>query len=96
MTLASVPPGVVTHVLMTGTGFDSVAGSDFYLSALGQTDVAPSVTAALTVRCTITTSNSFFAMVPTNTSQQIRRRSSSTTQTLNILTNGYIDTRGRG
>jgi hypothetical protein len=96
MTLGSTPPGVVTHVLLTGSGSESVTGTDLYLSALAQADVVPGPTTALTMRCPLNTTNSFFAMVPTNTSQQIRRRSSSVSQTLNILTNGYIDTRGRG
>jgi hypothetical protein len=95
MTLSAVPTGVPVEAILTGSGVDSVSGTDLYLSSLAQADVAASFTAAITLRCPLNSTNNFFATVVTNASGQIRRRSSSTTQTLNILTTGWRDARGR-
>lgn len=98
-TLNAVPPGVPMAALLSGYVFDTTSPqSPLYLSALAQTDLVPGGTTGLTALSGSTASPvaTFGASVMTNSSAQIRYRVTSTTTSFNLLTNGWIDTRGRG
>lgn len=90
----TVPLGVVCQALLSGTLIDASADSILYLSSLAQTDVAASSTTGVTGDVKLGGLGSFHKAVVTNASQQVRRRSSSTTQAITCLTDGYIDYRG--
>lgn len=95
----TVPTGVSVEAILSGTQVGTTTGAKTsYLSALDQTDSAPSTT-FVTVRggASGTAVNVSFAgvRVRTNTSGQIRKRDDVTTLTLTINTNGWIDRRGR-
>jgi hypothetical protein len=98
LVLAGMPPGVVTEALFTGTvGDGTTPNTILYLSALVQTDIAPSGVAALTaISGTVAApTQAYFARVMTDASASFRRRVNSTTLFVNLLTNGWIDQRGR-
>ena len=95
VTLSSVPTGVV--MIADVTAYIDIAGAIWYISALTQTDQAPSSTAAPLgdggfAAGTATSSRN---RVPTNTSSQIRVRSNSTSTAMQIVTNGWCDYRGK-
>lgn len=97
--LLGVPPGVPVAALFNGQISDPSSPQNFlYLSALAQNDLLPNGGTALTALSGPTTSgfSAFSANVMTNTSAQIRYRVTSTTTAFILLTNGWIDTRGRG
>jgi hypothetical protein len=94
LTLSGVPPGVAVEAMLSGVVLDS-AGGALYLSSLAQADLAAISTLAVTVNTQAGGMASVAARVVTNTSAQIRRRSNTTVQTVIIITNGWIDTRGR-
>jgi len=94
VTLASVPSGVIVQAILTGNYTDPSAGSLLYISSPGQTDVAAGV-AAITAQVASGALTAWQATVATNTSQQVRRRVSSTTGNFLATTNGWIDTRGK-
>lgn len=97
LTLNATPPGVPVQALLSGGILDSAANGYMYLSSLAQADVAASGAAqSVTNGASAGGAASLSATVLTNASQQIRRRVSAATTTANIITNGYIDTRGRG
>lgn len=95
VTLAGVPPGVAVQALLSGIISDT-AQSAFYASSLAQADISPSSVAALTTSVAANGVAGFNISISTNASSQIRRRSNSTSQTVTILNNGWIDMRGRG
>lgn len=96
-TLGGVPSGIIVRVALSGVVSDpSTAGSFSYMSALAQTDTAPSGQALTAIASTTGLSFGYSnARIVTNASGQIRRRASSTTLNLIIVTNGWTDTRGK-
>jgi hypothetical protein len=97
LTLVGVPAGLAVQALLTGTSQDGTASNGaIYLSSLAQPDFAagiPNITGVLG-----TAGAAFFgfnAIVMTNASGQIRRRVGSITMATTIMSNGYIDNRGR-
>lgn len=95
-TLSGAPLSIVTQALLSGRITDSAATTFLYISSLAQTDTTPSASALTTETSVAGSMGSFFAPTITNTSQQIRFRLTSTTAALALITNGWIDTRGRG
>lgn len=100
LTLGGVPPGVITHVILSGTIQDGTnQNAIVYLSALSQTDTSPGTSAldAITSGTASAATFSAFAgvQVLTNTSQSIRKRVNTTTCAITVATNGYVDTRGK-
>lgn len=99
LALPSVPTGVVVEAILTGLMADATATNPMlYISALTQTDSAPSttfVTAEIGTAASASAASSFGLRVMTDTSASIRRRVNSTTALLFITTNGWIDTRGK-
>ncbi len=100
-TLVGVPLGVVTEAILSGSIGDSTTdNTGLYISSLAQTDVAASGSSAITAQigaphaATALASFSGFRVI-TNVSQQVRRRVNSTTLSINLQTNGWLDTRGR-
>jgi hypothetical protein len=93
-TLASMPSGrrLRTNITM----YMANGGTNVYVSALDQTDQAPSTTAAplFNVGDGTAGSSSRTLDIWTNTSAQIRYRCSSSQQ-IYIVTNGWTDRRGR-
>ena len=96
----------ITHTLKTPTGievdvFGAYSGSaaasvNTYFSALSQTDLAPSGTVApLGNNSPAANTPEFFGPVKTNTSAQIRSRSSTGSANFRISIHRYRDTRGR-
>lgn len=100
-TLSSVPTGVVVEAILSGTITDgTTSDASLYISSLAQTDVAAGATTAVTAitgsAAAVTSFGSYSGFrVITNTSAQIRRRVNTTTVVVNLLTNGWIDSRGR-
>jgi hypothetical protein len=97
--LIGVPPGVPVAALLSGAVADATSPQNsLYISSLAQADVVPGGTVGLTAISgpTVSGTTSFYTSVMTNTSAQIRTRVTSTTLTLNVISNGWIDTRGRG
>lgn len=94
----STPLGVTCEAILSGNASDSTTGSSIlYLSNPAQTDVAAGAS-ALTCQAAGTSGPGSYAgvRIMTDTSSQIRRRVSSTTLSILINTNGYIDRRGQG
>lgn len=91
---AIVPDGIVVEALIN-VNLLSASGNTCYISDLTSTDLAPSAQVA-TVGGTAT-SISGSTRVFTNTSRQFRARMAvgSATETINISTAGWVDTRGR-
>ena len=93
----TTPTGVVTEAILSGNYTDNTtSASIIYLSSLGQTDVAASASAFTTQGVTTGIATYSGLRIETNTSSQIRARTSSTTSSVLIDTNGWIDRRGRG
>jgi hypothetical protein len=91
---ATVPSGVIVEAIMTGNLGDPSGNGLLYVSSLAQTDEAPA-TAFLTAEAApLGTTISWAARIITNASQQLRYRVSSTTASLILNTNGWIDRRG--
>ena len=101
LSLSGVPTGVVVTAILSGYIADTTGeNSGLYISSLAQTDTA--ATGALAVTGIIGSAPSAEALggfsgftVVTNTSAAVRRRTNSTTAQLVIITNGWIDTRGK-
>ncbi len=94
VTLAAVPPGGV-EALLTGTLADAAALTGCYVSSLAQTDIVASASPTA-LSGVAGNACGWYARVFTNASAQIRRRVTTATATMNILTIGWIDQRGRG
>ena len=101
-TLAGTPLGIVIEAIMSGSIVDPTAtNSVLYLSSLAQTDTTPggtngAITAEIGSAPGADAEASYAGVrIITNTSQQIRRRVNSTTAALILITNGYIDRRGK-
>lgn len=97
LSVMTTPLGVNCEAILSGNASDPTTGSSIlYLSNPAQTDVVAS-SSALTVQAAGTSTPGSFAGVRilTDTSSQIRRRVSSTTLSIIINTNGYIDQRGQ-
>ncbi len=97
--LIGVPPGVPVAALITGAISDSTSPqSAIYFSSLAQTDLVPGGTSGITGITGPTSggTTAFSTSVMTNASAQIRYRLASATIAVNAVTNGWIDTRGRG
>jgi hypothetical protein len=103
LALIAVPPSVVVETLLSGNMFDPTAADPvIYLSALGQADVAASGALANTAQIGAGVSasaavswNGVRIVTDGTATPSIRRRVNSTTAALNIITNGWIDRRGR-
>jgi len=95
----SVPTGVVVEpvILVSVTG--SGTGQGVLVSPISQTDTAPSLTTApgVTLKCSSGGAQAWgpAQRVLTNTSAQIRYRASNSDVDTNIITQGWIDQRGR-
>ena len=99
-TLVAVPTGVAVEAILSGDIADATnSNSILYVSSLSQTNLAATVTnqtALLGGAASIYAAASFSDLrIITNASAQIRWRVNSTTASLNLNTNGWIDTRGR-
>ena len=100
LTLTGVPTGVVVTAILSGYIADATApNSTLYISSLAQTDTAAG---ALAITGVVSSAPSAEALggfsgftVVTNTSAAVRRRVNSTTAAINIITNGWIDSRGK-
>ena len=99
LTLVAVPTGVIVTARLSGNMSDLTTPNTIaYLSSPTQTDI---IAVGGGVAITVTTGTisggptTYLAEVDTDTSQRIRRRVNSTTAVLNIVTNGWIDQRGR-
>ena len=101
LSFSGVPTGVVVTAILSGYILDATGeNSGLYISSLAQTDTAANGTLAITA--IIGSAPSAEALggfsgftVVTNTSAAVRRRVNSTTAALNIITNGWIDSRGK-
>lgn len=96
-TLASIPTGIVVRAILTAFVGNAVQSDQVYLSALTATDMAPSSSNAplnTVYSNAANVGNSGDAEVYTNTSSQIRSRSNSVNSQLDIVTRGWVDTRG--
>lgn len=95
LTLATIPVGIVVQADLTV--YQSGSGDVVYLSALTQTDLVPSASAAPlgTVGAAAAVPSMGPKRVWTNTSAQIRARANDGTPTLLGVTHGYYDPRGR-
>lgn len=98
ITLAGAPLGIVAAALLTGYMNDATSANTLlYLSSLAQVDMTPGSGTAMTGYTGSTaTVSPYAATIMTNAAGQIRRRVSTTTAAMSLLTNGWIDTRGRG
>lgn len=98
LTLVGVPTAVSVIGMFQGSVLDATnTNSICFLSGLSQTDSVPAAAAFETAVAGSTTAGAigYSAQIATNTSGQIRRRCSSTTITLVINLNGWIDNRGK-
>ena len=98
-TMIGVPLGIVTQALISGRAVEpggAIVNTFLYLSSLAQTAAPPTVNAFTTQTGATGTPAIIAAQVQTNTSQQIRFQLSTATCNLVLITNGWIDTRGRG
>jgi len=97
----TVPLGIVVTAslsLSVESGTLAFAFYYFRISPLTETNAAADQTNFTLVLATdsgTATSDSSSANIPTDTSAQIRQRASGAVGTLRVLTNGYVDTRGR-
>lgn len=100
-TLAAVPTGIAVETLLSGSDFDNANFSTLYLSSLAQTDGVAAGNLSITVEIGVAAAASgdgasFSGVrIMTNTAGQIRRRLSTTTGALIIISNGWIDRRGQ-
>ena len=94
-TIANVPTGVI--VKLKANCDVSGSASNAIISPLTMTDAAPSSSAAPLTNVGVTVNVGNQIQILTNTSAQIRYRmsSSGSGEKLNIVTTGWIDTRGR-
>lgn len=93
------PTGIITEAIFDILAFDSVGTNAILLvSNLATTDVAPSSTTGATV-ITASTAGTFGSSggfrEMTDTSAQVRMRTSTTTLALYVNSTGYIDRRGK-
>jgi hypothetical protein len=89
------PPGIVTEAILSGVINDPTsANSSMYLSSLALADL-PAGTGLTATSGGIGLFSSWNVIVTTNTSSQIRQRVSTTTLSITIQSNGWIDTRGK-
>lgn len=98
--LSGVPGGVVVEAILHGTIQDATAVNPIlYVSSFGQTDVAASVTALTAIiggPAGVSAIAGFSGVrVVTNTLGEIRYRPNSTTISINLASDGWIDTRGQ-
>lgn len=96
----SVPTGVVVMAKVALSASFSAADQSIWLSELDVTDAAPSATASPLATITTGTTNNVGSggiFIRTNTSAQIRSRTTGTLDgiNLNIATLGWLDRRGR-
>lgn len=97
ITLAGAPTGLIAQAILAGNVFDPTSSNTIlYMSALAQTDVAPVAPNAITGQSPgANQAGSWYASILTNTSAQVRRRCSSTTQLCAAASYGWIDARGK-
>jgi len=97
LTLAGVPTGIVTQAILGGYVNDAAAGGAAYLSSPFQPDVAAGLLNATVFETGAGASaySSFNCTLLTDSSARIRRRVSTTTMALVVMTLGYLDQRGR-
>jgi hypothetical protein len=89
------PPGIVTEAILSGVINDPTSSnSSMYLSSLALADL-PAGTGLTAASGGIGLFSSWNVIVTTNTSSQIRQRVSTTTLSITIQSNGWIDTRGK-
>ena len=101
LSFSGVPTGVVVTAILSGYIIDPTGeNSGLYISSLAQTDTAASGVLAITGIIGSAPSAEALAgfsgfTVVTNTSAAVRRRVNSTTASIYIITNGWIDSRGK-
>lgn len=96
VTLGSVPTGVIVQAVLTAFWSSSTASSPvMYLSSVAQADVAGTTTPTMQINGSGLVST--WLLLSTNTSGQVRYRAgvSTGTPSISLITNGWIDTRGR-
>jgi hypothetical protein len=93
--VVSVPNGVVVEALLGGFISDTAAGCILYISSPQVTDVVPSGSAITAQVGAVGQNNIWNRRVMTNTSAQVRGRLTTATASLELNTEGWVDTRGR-
>jgi hypothetical protein len=92
----TVPTGVKVNALLCGNALGQAGGNAVMFSSLDMADTAPAIGGIATITCNNAVYMAWAANVRTNTSAQIRQRSSSITSLLVYATTlGWIDRRGR-
>lgn len=96
-TTLTVPTGIQVWALLSGNVRDNTnAGSTLNVSSFDQSDQASSLSTAFTIISGPSSQNGGAPIqTRTNTSAQVRTRVSTTTAFFTLITNGWIDTRGR-
>ena len=96
LTLVGVPLGVSVQAMLTGYVMDTATpNSSAYLSEINLADLAPGSTGLTCVNGGINTYSSYAISIPTTINATIRKRVGSVTFLMLVITNGWIDTRGR-
>lgn len=93
----NVPTGIKVEAITQGLFQDTAAGAVALITSPDQADTAPSVVGIFTfIEGTAGVNNPYAELRTfTNTSGQVRARSSTTTSTLFMFTNGWVDSRGK-
>lgn len=95
LNVLSVPTNVKVNALIRGEANHAVINTKILLNSPDETNVAPATGNYTAVAQVANQACSFTTNVRTNTSGQIRARSSAATTSLEIVTYGWIDRRGR-
>lgn len=94
--LASVPTGIVVNALLRGDMNHLTPGTAVLINSVDETNVAPGTGNYTAIQQVSIQAVAWGPLsVRTNTSAQVRSRSTAATTTLEITTYGWIDTRGR-
>jgi hypothetical protein len=92
---SATPTGIICEAILTGNYLDSVGGQILYISSPAVADVAAGANAMTCQIAVVSGAMPWNKRVFANTSGQVRVRTSSTTGSVSINSEGWIDTRGR-